>query len=396
MAQKILLVTTLKWPSAPRVAGAFASLGCRVEGVFPSGHMLQVSRYLSRGHPYRPLRPLSSIAAAITAANPDLVVPCDDRAVRHLLTLHATAPSPEFSVLLAHSLGNLDSYPILMARSRAIAAAQAEGIVAPLTLPVVKEAELSSALVTIGFPAVLKADESWGGDSVVIVHTQEEACRALRKLTGPPSRLRSVARSVLRKDAHFLHAAWAPKAVTVHVQRFIFGKPATSAFACRDGAVLAALHVDVIDWRGATGPARLIKRVQCSEMDEAARRIARRFALNGLHGLDFVRDESGVAHLIEVNPRATQICHLVLGTGNDMVAALAGERPRPVTTDLAAVALFPQAWDHDLKATQFSGVYEDVPWDDPAVLRVIAEDRFMVEPAIRTAAARLRPQNARS
>ena len=39
------------------------------------------------------------------------------------------------------------------------------------------------------------------------------------------------------------------------------------------------------------------------EMAVAAERIARRLCLSGLHGLDFMLDEDGRAHLIEINPR---------------------------------------------------------------------------------------------
>ncbi len=396
MAKKILLATTLNWPSTTRLAGAFASLGCRVEAVCPPGHVLRISRYLGCAHRYRPLHPLSSFAAALANAKPDLVIPCDDRAVSHLLALHQAGCNPETAALLVRSLGRIESHPILLARSPAIAAARAEGVAAPLTVAVGTEGELIQALEISGFPAVVKADASWGGDNVAIVRTPEEARRAFRKLHGPPSRLRSVVRSVLRNDPHFLHAAWAPKAATVNVQHFIPGKPATSALACRDGEVLAALHMDVVDWRGKTGPACLIKRVDCPVMDEAARRIARHFALNGLHGLDFVRDDCGVPHLIEVNPRATQVCHLVLGAGNDLAAALVGEGPRPVTTEAETVALFPQAWENRPEGPCVSGIFSDVPWDDSAVLQAIAGHRLRVAPQSRSAAPPLQPQIARS
>lgn len=396
MAQKILLATTLNWPSATRLAGAFASLGCRVEAVFAPGHVLQRSRYLSGAYLYRPLHPLASFAEALAGAKPDLVIPCDDRAVSYLLALRQTRGNAETEALLARSLGRIELYPILLARSPAIAAASAEGIDAPATVAVSTESELLQALDSSGFPVVLKADASWGGDNVAIVRTPEEARRAFRKLRGPPSRLRSVVRSVLRKDAHFLHAAWAPKAAIVNLQHFVAGKPATSAMVCRDGDVLAALHLDVVDWRGATGPACLVKRVNCPVMDEAARRIARRFALSGLHGLDFVRDDRGVAHLIEVNPRATQVCHLVLGAGNDLAAALVGEKPRPVTTDVSTVALFPQAWDNHPEGPSLSGVFADIPWDDPDVLQALSGDGLRLTPRSRAVAPSLRPQSAQS
>jgi hypothetical protein len=368
MTQKILLATTVKWPSAAYLAGAFASLGCSVEAVFPRGHVLAVSRYIGRAHAYHPLRPHSSLAAAIAAAKPDLIVPCDDRAVSHLLSIHAATPAPEISELLVHSMGRMESYPFMLARSRAIAIAQADGISTPLAVAVTNESEFWRAVERVGLPAVFKADGSWGGDGVVVVRTREEAGRAFRRLAFPPSGLRCLVRTVLRNDAHFLQEALAPKTPTVQLQQFIRGKPATSAFACRDGEVLATIHMDVMESRGTTGPASLIKRIECSRMDEAVRRIARRFGLSGLHGLDFVRDEGGVPHFIEINPRATQICHLALGMGHDLVSALLGRPPRPIATDEPLIALFPQAWQSGHPVPDSQAAYLDVPWDDPAVL----------------------------
>ena len=366
MTQKILLATTVKWPSAAYLAGAFASFGCSVEAVFPRGHALGVSRHVGRAYPYRPLRPRSSFAAAIAIAKPDLIVPCDDRAVSHLLSIGAQAP--EVTALLVRSMGRLESYSVMMARSRAIAVAQGEGIAAPLTIAVADEREFQRALESVGLPAVLKADGSWGGEGVAVVHTLEEAGRAFCKLAYPPSRLRCLARAVLRKDSHFLQEALAPKAASLQVQQFIRGRPATSAFACRDGEVLAAIHVDVVESRETNGPASLIRRTDCRHMDEAVRRIARRFGLNGLHGLDFVRDEEGVPHLIEINPRATQICHLALGAGHDLPSALLSLPPRPIATDKPLIALLPQAWNSGRLSPGARTAYLDIPWDDPAVV----------------------------
>jgi hypothetical protein len=374
MTQRILLATTVKWPSAAYLAGAFAAFGCSVDAVFPRGHVLGVSRHVSRAHPYRPLRPHCSFAAAIAAAQPDLIVPCDDRAVSHLLSIGVQAP--EIAALLARSMGRLESYPAMMARGPTIAVAQAEGISAPLTIAVANEVEFWRALKCVGLPAVLKVDGSWGGEGVAVMQTPEEAGGAFRRLADPPSRLRSLARAVLRKDAHFLLEALAPKAVSLQLQQFITGKPATSAFACRDGEVLAAIHMDVVESRGTTGPASLIRRTDCRRMDEAARRIARRLGLSGLHGLDFVRDEGGVPLLIEINPRATQICHLALGAGHDLPSALLGQPPRAFATDKPLITLFPQAWSFGRLSPDALTAYLDVPWDDPAVVSAVIGSGF--------------------
>ncbi|MBU6299784.1 MAG: ATP-grasp domain-containing protein [Alphaproteobacteria bacterium] len=372
MTQRILLATTVKWPSAAYLAGAFASLGCRVEALFPRGHVLAASRHVSRAHGYHPLRSSASFAAAVAAAKPDIVVPCDDRAVTLLLSLRPS--TPDFSALLERSLGRIESYPVMMARSGAIAAARAEGVAAPLTVPVSDEHGLLAALESVGLPAVLKTDGSWGGGSVAVVHSREQARKAFRKLSRMPSRLHSVARAVRRRDAHFLQAAYRPHAAAVHLQQFVKGRPATSAFACRDGEVLAAVHVDVAAWQGATGPAALLKRTNCPRMNDAARRIARRFGLNGLQGLDFVRDEAGTPQLIEINPRATQICHLAFGAGCDLPAALLGLPPRATVTDKQLIALFPQEWLRNPSELPPAGAYRDVPWDDPGVVAAVGVD----------------------
>jgi hypothetical protein len=362
MQQKILLATTVNWPSTARLAGAFATLGASVEAVLPKNHVCRRSRYLDKAHDYSPLGPQASMAQGIAASVPDLVIPCDDRALSLLLALS------EFEFLLTRSLGPMASYAVLTARAPSIAAARQEGIAAPLTLAVADLEALPGALAQTGLPCVMKADGSWGGEGVKFVRTPDEAALAFRKLQGPPSRLRSLARAVLRKDMHFIGAALAPRQAAVNVQAFVPGKPATSVYACRNGNVLAALHMDVIDWAGATGPAARMRRVRDPYMDAAARKLAARFHLNGLQGLDFVRDESGQPHLIEINPRATQICHLALGS--DLPAALLGTKPRPAATGLDEIATFPQL----LSKARSPSVYEDIPWDDPGVLKIFMRE----------------------
>lgn len=367
MRPKILLVTTVQWPSAARLAGAFSHLGARVEAIFPKQHPLRQCRYLDRAYRYKPLSGSASIARAISASKPDRVIPCDDRALALLLRLK------EFGPLLERSMGPLAGYETMTARAPSIAAARREGITAPLTLAVPDRDFLPLALAEIGFPCVMKADGSWGGGGVKFVTNFAEAERAFASLQGPPSRLRSVIRSVLRHDSHFLLEARHPAKAHVSVQALVEGKPATSVFAARDGKVLAALHMDVLSWSGETGPASLLARIDNPAMDLAAERLAARFGLNGLIGLDFMRDKDGVPHLIEINPRATQICHLTFA-GIDLPAALLDASPRDPIATGPQVALFPQL----LSAGALpKGVYRDIPWDDPGVLRLSAGEALL-------------------
>lgn len=370
MAPRILLVTTVEWPSSARLASAFAAAGATVEAVYPRGHVITGSRFVSAHHRYTAWAPLTSITKAIARAQPDLVVPCDDRAVAKLVRLDRGALRP----LIERSLGAPAKYAALMARGTFIDAARAAGIVAPETYVVPDETLLDEILGRAGFPCVIKADGSWGGDGVAVVHDRAEAHEVYRRFALAPGRLRSLVRAVKRRDVHFLREMVRPRPMTVSVQRFVSGRPFTTAFACWKGRVLGAIHMEVLETLGPTGPASVLRRIDCQRMDYAAVRIAEQFGLSGLHGLDFMRDAGGQPHLIEINPRATQSAPLALGPGHDLAAALASciaplPRPvRPTVTDNQVIALFPQEWRRDPASAWLASAHLDVPWDDPAVL----------------------------
>jgi hypothetical protein len=371
------LATTVIWPSAARLAGAFANAGAQVEAVFPSGHMLGKSRYLSAAHGYAPLLPHRSFAQALAKAGPDLVVPCDDRAVS--LLLEVASYSPALRPIVERSLGCTEAYPDLTDRTAFMQVARAMGTRAPETVAVADENQLASELQRIGYPAAIKSDGSAGGEGVFVVHDLEGAKHAFRKLSASGSRLRNLIRVFKRRDAHFIHGAIHAPEVSISVQRFIAGTPATTAFACWKGRVLASLHMDVLETVRPFGPASVLRRVECADMEEAALRIADRFNLSGLHGLDFVRDAYGRPHLIEINPRATQASALALGAGHDLAAALAGcvspggPRIRPVLTDNPVIALFPQEWRRNPQSEWLKSAFLDAPWDDRGVLKACLE-----------------------
>ncbi len=379
MAPRILLVTTVNWPTSARLAGAFAGVGAHVEALFPPGHVKGESRFVQGRHHYSPYFPQGSLTAAISRAAPDLIVPCDDRALALLLTAHWQAPQKATAALIERSLGNIESYRVLTARSDFIAAARAAGVVAPQTVAVESEQGLEFELSRLGYPAVLKTDGSWGGEGVAIVRNLDQALSAWRKFSIAPSRARSVARAFLRRDAHFLRQAIRPRRIAVSLQRHIAGTPATSAFACWKGRVLATIHMDVLETTIANGPASVMRRTDCPQMEKAAVRIAERFGLSGLHGLDFVRDAAGQPHLIEINPRATQASAFALGPGHDLAAALAAcvspsvQGARPQATENPVIALFPQEWRRNPRSAWLHSAHLDVPWDDPAVLRACLE-----------------------
>jgi hypothetical protein len=378
MAPKILITTTVRWPAAARYAAGFADVTCVVDALAPAGHPLGQSRYIQSCYAYRPLWPQDALSTAIEKTRPDLIVPCDDRAVAQMVELHrrlATSGKPSFAgEIIERSLGNPENYSILMSRAGALAAARELGISTPQTLVIRDEAEFEDALSRLGLPIAIKVDGSWGGEGVVLADSVAEAHVAWQEFSRKSSRLRSVASALLRGDMHFISQAIAPKPSVVTAQKFVFGQLGTSAFACWQGKVLSAIHMEVLQTTSAVGPASVLKRAESIAMDRAAVLLAERFCLSGLHGLDFIRDSKGTTHLVEINPRATQIGPLALGKGHDLVAALASQVgqhviEREAVTESDLIALFPQEWIRDPASAYLSVAYHDVPWDDPEVLR---------------------------
>lgn len=396
MPAKVLLLSSVGWPSVARLAAGFAHAGLSVDALAPAGAAVTASWYLARHHQYRALFPLASMLAAIEAAAPQLVICCDDRVLAQLLVLYARhKDAAALRDLVEASLGNPSAVPRLISRYGFMEAARSEGIRVPATLPVGQESDLEAVIAALGFPLVLKSDGSWGGDGVIVVRNVADARAAFAKLSRVPSRLRSLVRAFRRRDAHFLQEIFSTVTRVVSAQRFIPGLPAASAFAAWRGEVIGAVYYDVLIAEGTQGPPSVIRRVDCAEIAQATRKIARRFGMSGIHGMDFIRDAAGATHLIEINPRATQGSTLAFGPGRDIPAALAGclvtDAPaRPaITNDL--VAFFPREWKRDPLSPYLVSAYHDVPWDDPGILLAslgIPATRIPVSPALPPKVAR--------
>jgi hypothetical protein len=372
MTAKVLLSATVGWPSVARYAGGFAAAGCEVYALSPDGAPVCVSRYVHKRYRYSALG--RSLAAAISDCAPDLIVACDDRAAAQIVTLHAAEkPGSATASVIERSLGKPQNYARVVSRNGSLAELREIGVRVPDTFPAENEEALEAALTKTGFPAVIKSDGSWGGEGVVVARNREEARAAFRQLSNPPSRLRSILRAARRRDAHYLLDALAPQTHAICVQKFITGKAANSAFAAWNGKVVGTVYYDVLMADALIGPPNVIRRTDCPEIDRATHLTAQRFGLSGLHGIDFIRDETGAAYAIEINPRATQGGTLAFGPGHDLPSALVSAALGRQTAMREAIAndvvtLFPREWRRDPASTWLKTGYHDVPWDDPAVL----------------------------
>jgi hypothetical protein len=187
--------------------------------------------------------------------------------------------------------------------------------------------------------------------------------------------LASITRALLDSAPALLMDALRPASRTVMLQQFIAGNPANRAVACWQGEVLAGISVEALRTLHATGPATVVRIIENEEMAEAARRVVRRLHVSGLWGFDFMLDPlRAAAHLIEVNPRATPICHLALDGVANLPAALSGIFSA-VPLSLAAtplhaglIAMFPGELLRDAHSPFLSSAYHDVPWEAPELI----------------------------
>jgi len=149
---------------------------------------------------------------------------------------------------------------------------------------------------------------------------------------------------------------------------------------CCRGEVLAAECMEVVKTWEAKGPSSVVRLIRDEAMVEAIRKIVGRLGISGFCGFDFmVEAGSGRLLLIEMNLRPTQLVHLALGVGRDLVAAYVrtvvglavGDRAAVTGGDL--IALFPQELQRDAESEFVGRAYHDVPWGEARLMEVALE-----------------------
>ncbi len=349
----------------------------------PPSHPLRFVQLASLRLPYRVSRPLESLEAAFDQTSCDLVIPCDEEAVRHLHELHRTSANPRTRALIQRSIGDPEHYDVTEARHKLLTMAHEEGVHTPASQLISSVADLSIWHATVPFPWVLKADGSCAGQGVRIVASLDEAEAVFEELNRPVSGRLALNKLLIDREPFWLNRWRAGTRPTISVQSYVDGRPANCSVACWEGEVLAGICVEVVVAESRTGPSTTGRVVHNAEMLEAARLVVRRLGLSGLIGFDFMIDAAtGTAYLIEMNPRNTPICHINLGSGRDLVEALTAKissraiRARPAVTTNDIIVFFPDAWKCDPESQFLLTAYHDVPWEEPAlVLELLRPER---------------------
>jgi len=278
-----------------------------------------------------------------------------------------------------------------------MALARDAGIRVPETRDLADDEVLDEWISRHGYPAVVKLDQTWGGQGVSLVRCADDLARV-----GAAAQQAKLGKSLLRAIQDRDFCAWLrslgrpPRQRTL--QALVSGAPANRAVACWQGEVLAGISVEAVTTLHATGPATVVRLLENPEMSQAAECLVRRLGLSGFWGFDFIlEDGTGRPYLIEVNPRATPVCHLPLGAGHDLPAALlcrlreeAAAQVRPqVPGDL--IAMFPGEWQRDPASPYLVGAHHDVPWDQMDFLKDCLERPWAMRGLVARIRERLRP-----
>lgn len=382
MSRNVLLTNTSWWACASRLAMGFTECGYCVSAVHPAhGHPLAKTRVIRQSFPYSGIDPLASLKNAIRDSIPDVIIPCDDRAVGHLHLLHAqTAGSAggDIAELVERSLGRASGFSTTGSRSALIAVATEQGIRVPATWQVSSLDDLKGTHAA--FPWMLKSDGSWGGHGVRRVNSPAEAERAYAELAKPLPTSRFLKRLLVNRDPYWVQNWRDRTKPSIVAQAFVQGRPANMTASCWRGELLDTISADVVQAQGATGSATVVRIVESAAMVRAAQLIASRLGLSGFFGLDFMIEEhTGDAYLIEMNPRCTPLSHLALGEGRDPIAAFAARfsgkpaRARQPLTQDDRIAYFPQAWHWDPKSEFLNTSFCDVPYSEPELVQELLQ-----------------------
>jgi hypothetical protein len=344
-----------------------------------SGHPAMLTGAVSERYAYHPLNPIASVMSAIEQANPDTVLPVDELAVMHLIELLGSPKGKVFADLARRSLGGADVFSVAISRITLLKLAQAAGVAIPETLPIDSPDQLPAATGQLGFPLVLKADSTAGGRGVRVANNIAEANAWWRRLHRPLSLPRSVWRMLKWKEwTHF--RPWFKRRMRgVTAQRYQYGGERTAMAVAHKGELKAFVCFEVAQTSKYLGPSTVLRIVEDPAMVAAMGAVLCRLGATGFCGFDFMLSNAGEPLLIEMNSRPTQLAHLALGPGKDLIAAYVRSvlgrdvADRDSVAQGSLIAMYPQELVRDPKSAVLTEAHHDVPWESPALVRYALE-----------------------
>ncbi|MGH8712761.1 MAG: ATP-grasp domain-containing protein, partial [Casimicrobiaceae bacterium] len=313
---------------------------------------------------------LQMLIAAIDDMGPRLLVPCDEMAIRLLFALVLEPPPDlpsatrsQLRALIETSLGDPLFYQTSIDKTLLPPAAETLGIRVPPYAVADSIDEAAASAATLGYPVVLKRRFGFAGEGVAIVADPDDLVRQ--------------GSALLSADQLDL-AQRLPQRMLV--QAFIHGPYHSQAIAAWQGTPLAGFawerQVATLSCKGQTSVLRFIRSPETRDFTET---LGKAFGISGFCNVQFVLDDGGRAHLLEINRRIVTHMHMGERVDADLAVALVrqlrGLPPSPWVEPAAAsgssVAIFPREWLRNPGSPYLRDCPADVPWDEPELIRVM-------------------------
>ena len=155
------------------------------------------------------------------------------------------------------------------------------GFCVPRTDVITNSEELGNWIAHVGLPVVLKANGTSGGyRSQGCPHERRGGTWAKSPLA-PPTFPRAVKRALVDHDFTLVWPSVVRQRYVVNAQAFVLGCEATTAVACWQGRVLAAIHFQVLRKRDSAGPATVVRTIENEEMSSAVCKMVSKAAAFG-------------------------------------------------------------------------------------------------------------------
>ena len=375
MSRTILLVSTAtRWLGTARMPRVLARAGFEVVLLAPKDSLAAKSRYVSRigllATTATPMEWLLELIRMIDEHAPETLVPCDEMAVRLLMTV-ALEPPPGFNralttrivKLVEASLGDPRFYVASIDKTMLPAAAEATGVRVPEYAIATSVDDALRHAAALGYPVVVKRRFGFAGQGVAIVPTAGE--------------LAASAQQLLRPDQLDL-GEWRPPELLV--QAFIAGPYHSQALVAERGVALASFawerYVATTELKGQSAVLRFIRSPETLAFSET---LCRSFGMSGFFNVQFVLDgQSGNAYLLEINRRLVTHMHLGERVGKDLASVFFNRHADAERAEAAErqdgsgiIAVFPREWLRDPDSPHLVDFPVDVPWDDPALLEAM-------------------------
>jgi biotin carboxylase len=232
---------------------------------------------------------------ALESQRPDAALPSIDSSVE---ALHRNRDA--MGRFTAPALASFEAVEVALSKERVIEVARSLGVPVPRSTSVSRLSELEAAVAEIGLPAVLKPVRSWrssgaGGErlSPIIVRDPDEA--------------RRVGSGLVRADAPVL------------VQEFAVGDRETIKLFRDRGRTLVRMAMLVDRAWPPLGGSSVMRRTVTPPVDvlDHAERLVAEVGVDGYSEVEFRRDATGRALLMEINPRISQSVEVAVRAGID-------------------------------------------------------------------------------